>query len=218
MKVFKNYRSKIKKILNKYGFGPGKKTNLNDYLSKYNNLDKLHLGCGNIYIKGWVNVDVLQTGATDIVMDIKKLPGIKHNSVKEIYACHVLEHFSTKEVIEILRRWNQVLIPGGKLRISVPDLDAITRIYQKNIKHFQTPGNQPWVALIYGGQKDEYDFHKTGFNECWLKYILEKNDYEKAERYENNPHFIGDMIDNSLANLPFGEYISLNMLCYKKVY
>ena len=159
---------RLKKLMSKHGIGKGKKLSLNEYENRGLPISRLHLGCGNIHIDDWCNVDVLKTGATDLILDISTLPGIADNSISEIYSCHVLEHFSQADVIKILNRWYEVLAPGGSIRISVPDLDAITRIYQKNIEHFQIPGNQPWIALIYGGQKDQFDFHKTGFNYCWL--------------------------------------------------
>jgi predicted SAM-dependent methyltransferase len=211
----KNIRHRAKKYLSRLGLGGGKRLNLAEYMFRGYDLGKLHLGCGNTHIPGWCNIDMIRTGATDIVLDIRNLAGISNNCADKIYSCHVLEHFAHKEITGILNRWRDVLKPGGEIRISVPDLDAITRIYQKNINHFNVPGNQPWVALIYGGQKDRYDFHKTGFNFCWLSYLLKSCGFICIERYPNYPHFIPGIIDNSLATEPFGEYISLNIMARK---
>lgn len=206
---------KCKKLLSRYGFGPGRQMSLEKANSVGLSINKLHLGCGNIHINGWCNIDVIKTGATDVILDIKHLPGIRDNSIDNIYSCHVLEHFPTSEIEGILNRWYRVLAPGGEIRISVPDLDKITKIYQNNIAHFQISGNQPWIALIYGGQKDEYDFHKTGFNFCWLSKLLKDAGFGGIEEYSNSPHFIDGVVDNSMANQPFGEYISLNLKAYK---
>lgn len=211
------YIRRFKKLLSRFGVGKGKKLSLEMYKHHGHALSQLHLGCGNIHIQGWCNVDVIKTGAADLVLDITSLPGIPENSVDKIYSCHLLEHFSHDEVRGVLDRWNEVLKPGGEIRLSVPDLDAITRIYQKNLDHFNVPGNQPWIALIYGGQKDQYDFHKTGFNFCWLKFLLESAGFTDIQRYANNPHFIQGVVDNSLAVEPFGEYISLNVLARKSL-
>lgn len=127
---------------------------------------RLHLGCGNIKLEGFCNVDVLETIAVDVVDDIRLLQRFPDASVGEIYACHVLEHFSHDEIGPILSRWFDILQPGGVLRISVPDIDRIVRIYYKNFEHFEKPGHSPWVGLIYGGQSTPYDYHKTGFNAC----------------------------------------------------
>lgn len=206
---------RVVRLLSRFGIGKGKRLQLDEYLLQNHDLSMLHLGCGNIHIPGWCNVDVIKTGATDLVLDIRTLPGIPENQVDMIYSCHVLEHFAHNEISGILASWYAVLKPNGEIRISVPDLDAITSIYQKNIDHFNVPGNQPWIALIYGGQKDQYDFHKTGFNFCWLKLLLESVGFTDVERYPNSPHFIPGVNDNSLAFEPFKEYLSLNILAKK---
>lgn len=176
----------------------------------------LHLGCGDIRLDGFINVDYLKTKATDIVADVTKLECFEDSSARLIYACQVLEHFSHDEVPKILRRWYQVLAPGGMLRISVPDLDKIVKIYMKNWDHFRTGRNSPWIGLIYGGQKDEFDFHKTGFNPYWLKVLLSEAGFVQIEEYPNSPHFLGQSyFDGSMLTEPFGEFITLNMKCVK---
>lgn len=205
---------RIWKLLSKYGIGKGRKLAVLNVNLLEASSNRLHVGCGNIHIDNWCNVDVLATGATDLISDIKTLNDFGVNQASEIYSCHVLEHFSHAEILPILKRWFEVLAPGGLLRLSVPDLDAITRIYQANIDHFQVPGHQPWIALIYGGQKDQYDFHKTGFNFCWMKHLLEEIGFVDVNRYENEPHFVEGVIDNSIAK-SFGEYISLNVVAVK---
>jgi predicted SAM-dependent methyltransferase len=173
---------------------------------------RLHLGCGNIKIAGFCNVDALSTIAVDVIDDIRQLRRFPNDSASEIYACHVLEHFAHDEIQPILKRWLQILQPGGILRISVPDIDRIVKIYHKNFAHFETKGNSPWIGLIYGGQSTPYDFHKTGFNVCWLAYQLELCGYECCEEYSHEPHFVPGTIDASLAKEPFGEFFSLNMM------
>lgn len=204
--------AKLQRALSRLGLGPGRRLPIDRAAEAGVAMSRLHLGCGHVYIPGWTNCDVLRTGATDVVIDICELPGVASGSCDAIYACHVLEHFATSEVPGILRRWRQVLRKGGEIRISVPDLDAITRIYQRNIDHFQVPGNQPWIALIYGGQKDRYDFHRTGFNFVWMKCLLQEAGFADVARYEPEPHFVPGVRDNSSANAPFGECISLNVL------
>ncbi len=178
----------------------------------------LHLGCGNIRIPGYCNVDILPTSAVDVVSDISKLDNFEDNTVELIYACHVLEHFSHNEVMAVLNRWFEVLSPGGELRVSVPDIDQIVKVYINNWQHFQTSGNSPWIGLLYGGQGDPYDFHKTGFNFCWMRYLLEEIGFQEVQEYTHEPHFISGVVDASLAKEPFGTYISLNVSAKKPLY
>jgi SAM-dependent methyltransferase len=172
---------------------------------------ELHLGCGHIHIEGYCNVDILALPTVDLVDDVKKLNKFPHNYADSIYACHVLEHFTHSEIIPILERWFEVLKPGGEIRISVPDIDRIVKIYLENWAHFQTTGNTPWIGLLYGGQGDPYDFHKTGFNFCWLSKLLTDVGFEEVAEYPHEPHFISGLQDASLAKEPFGIYLSLNI-------
>jgi SAM-dependent methyltransferase len=175
----------------------------------------LHLGCGSIRIDGYCNVDADFLPAVDIIDNVISLGKFESNFADQIYACHVLEHLDHNEVPRALARWFEVLRPGGELRISVPDIDRIVKIYSKNWDHFQTSGNTPWIGLLYGGQLDPYDYHKTGFNFCWLSYLLEAAGFIAISEYPHDPHFISGVQDASLAHEPFGEFISLNVMARK---
>jgi SAM-dependent methyltransferase len=185
----------------------------NQDITKYS--ARLHLGCGHIRLPLFCNIDISYTPATDVIDNVKYLKRFPNNYAEEIYACHVLEHFAHEEVLPILKRWYTVLKPGGVIRISVPDIDLIVKIYTANWQHFQTEGNSPWIGLLYGGQGDPYDFHKTGFNFCWLKFLMQQASFHSIAEYPHEPHFAGDIQDGSLARLPFDDFLSLNILGYK---
>ena len=177
---------------------------------------RLHLGCGQLRVQGYLNIDVSYGAkAADLVCDLMALDRyFSPGSVDAIYACHVLEHFSTEQAQTLMRRFWTLLADGGELLLSVPDLDRIVKIYAKNWEHFQTPGNSPWVGLIYGGQSTPYDYHKTGFNFCWMKHLLEEAGFARIEEYPHVPHPLG-IVDSSLVKEPFGEYLSLNVRATK---
>jgi len=58
---------------------------------------KLHLGCGNIILDGYTNIDIVPGEGIDVVSDVRSLPMYKDASVDEVYLSHVLEHFSWKD-------------------------------------------------------------------------------------------------------------------------
>lgn len=90
------------------------------------------------------------------------------------------------------------------------------KIYIKNYDHFRRDGSSPWIGLIYGGQKDEYDFHKTGFNSYWLGNLLLDAGFVDVKEYPHLPHFCGESFsDGSLLTEPFGEFFTLNMMAAK---
>ncbi|MDI6785871.1 MAG: hypothetical protein QMD92_04085 [bacterium] len=78
-----------------------------------------------------------------------------------IYTAQFLEHFPTAKIPEIFIELYRVLKYGSLLQISVPDMDKICKLYVKNIEWF-TPPNNLWLGMIYGRQRNKYDFHLTG--------------------------------------------------------
>lgn len=82
---------------------------------------------------------------------------------EEIRASHVLEHFSKKDTLDVLREWVRVLKPGGTIKIAVPDFEWICA----NLDHPLTEG------YVMGGQTDENDFHHALFNREKLTKLME---------------------------------------------
>ena len=176
---------------------------------------KLHLGCGKKYIEGFQHVDLLDYPHIDYKVSVDNLLFAKDNSVKLIYASHVLEHFGRNEYENVLNEWYRVLKKDGILRIAVPDFKSIVDYYDK------TTDINSLLGLIVGGQKfGEYDYHKMIFDETFLKNKLKDIGFRFVARYEwrNVSHYNVD--DFSQAYLPHmekesGMLMSLNMEAVK---
>jgi predicted SAM-dependent methyltransferase len=170
---------------------------------------RLNLGSGERPLPGFVNVDTLADAAgVDVVADVTERLPFDDASAEVIYAVHLLEHVATDRVPGVLADWRRVLRPGGVLMLAVPDLDAIARVMVERSGWF-TPPHNPWLGAIYGGQKDEWDFHKTGFTAPWLAYLLDNagfGDIQRVERFDE----VG-LPDASFLPHPFGVNVSLNM-------
>jgi len=119
---------------------------------------KLHLGCGTKIIDGYVNVDIRPELNCDIVDDIKNLNTFENDVAEEIYACHVLEHFSRHEYKEVLKRWFNVLKKGGVLKLSVPNLEKVFEKYSEGTDL------KTLMGLLYGGQTYPENYHYVGFD------------------------------------------------------
>jgi predicted SAM-dependent methyltransferase len=163
---------------------------------------RLNLGSGEHPLPGFVNVDTLaEAPGVDVVADVTQPLPFDDASAELVYAVHLLEHVATERVPSVLADWRRVLRPGGELMVAVPDLDAIARILVERSGWF-TPPHAPWLGAIYGGQKDEWDFHKTGFTAPWLAYLLTNagfGDVRRVDRFEE----IG-VPDASVSPQPFG--------------
>ena len=160
-------------------------------------LKKLHLGCGNKRMEGYINVDIRSNNAVDIVSDLKNL-SFKPSTFDVIYSCAVIEHFGRKEWFNLLKSWTTLLKPGGKIYLSTSDFDAITERYQK------TKNLDELLGLLIGGQKYEYDWHGMVFNFKILKESLEKLGYQDVQRYNWQEFDTGKMgiDDYSQAYIP----------------
>lgn len=183
--------------------------------SNNNKTIKLHLGCGNVNIPGYVNIDSRKTKSTDLVQDIRNIKKFKKYSIDEIYVCHVLEHFGRFEVYEILKKWRKLLKKNGKLKIAVPDFNTICEIYLKSKKIQLIEGP------VIGGQNYKLNFHYNIFDFKKLKKILEECGFYSIKKYDWRKTEHSHIDDYSQAYIPHmkketGTLISLNIECLRK--
>ncbi len=169
---------------------------------------RLNLGCGPRPLEGFVNVDLLEGPGVDVVADVGGSLPFGDGEVELIYASHVLEHLPTAQVPVVLREWRRVLRDGGVVLIGVPDLDRIAKLLSSRSGWF-TPPNEPWVGVVYGGQKDDLDFHKTGFTAPSLAALLESTGFGSVKRVERFTEIGAN--DATWSPFPFGVNISLNV-------
>jgi len=151
---------------------------------------KLNLGSGDIVMPGYTNYDrKYGTEAYPLA--------VENESVDEIYASHILEHFDWRQSLKVLENWVSKLKVGGVIKIAVPDYRLISEKYLAGEK-INT------VSYICGGQDDENDYHKSLFDKESLSAMM-----DAAGLIDIKPW---DSILNDCAALP----ISLNLQGTKK--
>jgi radical SAM superfamily enzyme YgiQ (UPF0313 family)/predicted SAM-dependent methyltransferase len=134
---------------------------------------KLHLGCGERRIEGFVNIDWRKTAATDLVCNIKKLP-YPDGSVEAIETFHVIEHLSRHDLPKALKEWLRVLQPEGKLIVECPDFDELVKMYME--------GNEKALDGIFALQRFEGDYHLFGYNFERLRKVLDESGFTHIEK------------------------------------
>lgn len=168
---------------------------------------KLHLGCCNRYLPGYVNIDIKGRTA-DVLADIRKLP-YEDASVDEIYTSHVLEHFGRHEFLGVLREWYRVLKPGSYIYIAVPNIESAIDYYNK------TGNIHALYGQFWGGQRDEHDYHKFGYTFSTLSDYLKKVGFVEPELYNTFEYLPPGFDDYSKSYLPHmdfnGHHLSLNI-------
>lgn len=105
-----------------YGHVVRRKKILN-YLQNTSSLKKLHLGGGNIRLKGFLNSDIFSRLPIDIT---KKLP-FPDNSLNLIFSNHLIEHLYKKQFTAFLAESARVLTTGGQMIIGTPSLEKVAK-------------------------------------------------------------------------------------------
>lgn len=123
---------------------------------------RLNIGAGDTVIPGFTAID-RKFGSEAYPLNYAD------GSVEEIRCVHMLEHLSYREVPEALKEWHRVLKPGGRIRISVPDVDKVLTL---------TESDPNWAYYLMGGQTDENDFHKSAYDGARLGGYLENAGFE----------------------------------------
>jgi len=135
---------------------------------------KLNLGSGCVEIEGYRNLDG-NNGDT--------IYPLEYENVDVIRASHVLEHFGRVESVEVLRNWIGCLKQDGLLKIAVPSLPLVMEQAQvdNSIASYLE-------MIIMGGQIDEYDYHKSLWDEDKLRYIMEREGLADIQHWQSEIH------------------------------
>lgn len=146
---------------------------------------KLNLGAGQTEITGYTAIDrKLGSEAYPLSYD--------DNTVDEIRASHILEHFSHQETLDVVRDWARALKPGGVLKIAVPDWEKLSALMESGHHDLAE-------AFLFGAHTDADDHHGAAFTADKLAAIFEAVGFERVEPWRSE-------IDDCAA-LPF----SLNL-------
>ena len=166
---------------------------------------RLNVGCGGHILEGYVNIDQdsiedirarypNQEFSDDLIVenhDVFDLP-YADGTVSEIRADSFLEHLSFEEEPRFLIEAKRVLKVGGRLNLSVPDFEAVARLWlaaKDDWREFyrtdaEAIAQEHWfgtysyatdnrwgylTAIIYGNQNGEGQFHRNCYTEGKLR-------------------------------------------------
>ena len=175
---------------------------------------KINMGCWTRnFGKDWVHIDAGDYPHLDYKQDVGEALPFENNTVSLIYASHIIEYFDREKIIDVLSEWRRVIMPGGTIRLAVPDFESMSKLYcagKYPLKNFLGP--------LYGKMQmgEETIYHKTTYDFESLKKILEGLGFVNVRKYDwrNTEH--AEFDDHSQAYLPHmdkenGTLISLNV-------
>lgn len=103
----------------------------------------LNLGCGTRFHPDWVNLDIHPQAPEVKKWNLQSDLPFPEASFDVVYHSHVLEHFSRADGLRLLQSCRRVLRKGGIVRVAVPDLESIARVYLRALEE-SLSGNETW--------------------------------------------------------------------------
>jgi predicted SAM-dependent methyltransferase len=94
-------------------------------MSSENTLLRLHVGSGTARLEGWINLDYQDLPGVDVVCDVTKGLGFPKSAAEAVFAEHFLEHLGVGDAVNFLEECHRVLVPGGWVRLSTPNLEWV---------------------------------------------------------------------------------------------
>ena len=189
---------------------------------------KLHLGCQEKYLEGYVNIDLppeahtVRKAKVDLEADVRTL-AYEPETIEEVRAHHLLEHFSRQEALILLARWHRWLNVGGLLHVETPDFEESAK------KFVVAPLDDQFVLArhIFGSQEAPWAIHQDFWSEEKYRYVLRELGFGefRFEKISNNleskiPALKGSVIakqEHMLKHLgPLGFNFLPNITCFAR--
>ena len=105
---------------------------------------RLHLGCGQHMLPGWLNADLYPLDGGVLHVDAARRFPFRPATFDRIYSEHLIEHLTYTQGRMMLEECFRVLKPGGRIRISTPDLRFLTDL----LLHERTDLQERYVAWM----------------------------------------------------------------------
>ena len=93
----------------------------------------LNFGCGAAFHPRWVNLDTAPVSPQVIAHDLRREFPFDRDTFDAAYGSHVIEHLDRREGARLVGACYRVIKPGGIIRLAVPDLETIARLYLANL-------------------------------------------------------------------------------------
>lgn len=128
--------------------------------------------------KTWIWQDILPLPNVDLVCNANNLSMIKSNSMDEVFASHLIEHFFYNEIGAVLKEWVRILKPGGKLTIILPDFMKLWECILDKSKFRKIPLGidtiEDWMCRIMANDKESPHTHINHYPYYWYEDAIKK--------------------------------------------
>jgi predicted SAM-dependent methyltransferase len=167
---------------------------------------KLHIGCGKHLIRGWLNSDYFPSNPEVVHLDGVKPYPFESNTFELIYSEHMIEHVPLGSGAAMIAECFRVLRPGGRLRLSTPDLQFLLDLMKPDKSDLQRAyiqwANQEFIqadtatdAIVVNNYVRDWG-HQFIYDEATLAAMLRHAGFETITR-----HAVGESAVPALRGL-----------------
>lgn len=183
----------------------------------------VNLGCGPVQPAGWINVDfsnrarlvnafprvdalLVKFGliqptefspGTTTVFDIRRKFPFNNNSIQAFFAGELLEHLVPRDARHLMEECFRTLVPGGRLRINVPDN---YRFWKRYCEEYEAVLDSPredwddefsrkWIGMFWNEictkrpwLNSMGHFHKWAYDEISLSLLFKRTNFIDIRR------------------------------------
>lgn len=130
-----------------------------------------------------IRVDIEPAVQPDVVGTITDLSAVPDDAADALFSSHNLEHVFAHEVPLALAEFRRVLKPGGRMVLTMPDLEAVCAVVARGgideVIYGSVNGTRPIrpLDIIYGwgisiAEGQHHMAHRTGFTEATLRRAI----------------------------------------------
>jgi predicted SAM-dependent methyltransferase len=146
-------------------------------LVKKNNPVRLHLGCGEQRLPGYINIDFSPASHTaqknsgaDCFADITTL-SFSLGSIDEVRLHHVFEHFDRIMALALLCTWHRWLKQGGSLILETPDMHKCAQLLANPTLSYKD--KEVVARHLFGSHEASWALHKDGWYKEKFETVLQ---------------------------------------------
>jgi SAM-dependent methyltransferase len=136
---------------------------------------RLNWGCGNWNEPGWVNSDVKEAPGV-VSCDIREGLPFETDWFDYAVSIHALPEIAYPDLVPVLLELRRVIVPGGVLRLGLPDLDRSFDAYRRGDRDFFLIPDEEMSSI--GGklaaQLVWYGYARTPFVRDFIEELLHK--------------------------------------------
>lgn len=177
-------------------FGRADRELIGKYISA-EKIRKLHIGCGEKTMDGWLNADFFPWSPTVLHLDATKHFPIDDKQFDYVFSEHMIEHIPYPQGFLMLSECYRILREGGTIRITTPNLAFLIDLYkdnksdvQKEYIKFAADGFIKYApcadsAFVINNFVRDWG-HQFIYDEKTLRATMERAGFKKITRRELN--------------------------------